>query len=164
MVKSKPGPCPRCHCWPLLVPCHYSCYPLQCGDEAASLQPPSHQLPTLRTPHPELGLKIKQWIRPIKSRHWSTINMYAGVVRHTYLASFWYLSLYKYPKYTYEHSKYTYYQNILMKRVFVQKYPKGDLRDKHFFLLKKIMSSIRMSIGDIRIYLFIYLLILYSQR
>ena len=45
--------------------------------------------------------------------------------KYTYLASFWYLSLYKYPKYTYEHPKYTYYQNILMKRVSVQKYPKG---------------------------------------
>ena len=78
-------------------------------------QPPASSTPAADTPQPELGLKIKQWIRPIKSRHWSTINMYAGVVRHTYLASFWYLSLYKYPKYTYEHPKYTYYQNILMK-------------------------------------------------
>ena len=51
--------------------------------------------------------------------------------KYTYLASFWYLSLYKYPKYTYEHPKYTYYQNILMKRVSVQKYPKGGpLRKK----------------------------------
>ena len=34
------------------------------------------QPPAADTPQPELGLKIKQWIRPIKSRHWSTINMY----------------------------------------------------------------------------------------
>ena len=55
--------------------------------------------------------------------------------KYTYLASFWYLSLYKYPKYTYEHPKYTYYQNILMKRVSVQKYPKGgplEIKWKHF--------------------------------
>ena len=42
------------------------------GDEAAQHQhqPPAH------TPHTELGRKIKQWIRPVESRHWSTINMH----------------------------------------------------------------------------------------
>ena len=77
--------------------------------------------------------------------------------KYTYLASFWYLSLYKYPKYTYEHPKYTYYQNILMKRVSVQKYPKGGpLRKKCelfiniFFNLRRSYGTTGMSIGDIR--------------
>ena len=77
--------------------------------------------------------------------------------KYTYLASFWYLSLYKYPKYTYEHPKYTYYQNILMKRVSVQKYPKGGplgIKCKLFinisFYLRRSYGTIRMSIGDIR--------------
>ena len=77
--------------------------------------------------------------------------------KYTYLASFWYLSLYKYPKYTYEHPKYTYYQNILMKRVSVKKYPKEGplgIKCKLFinisFYLRRSYGTIRMSIGDIR--------------
>ena len=53
--------------------------------------------------------------------------------KYTYLASFWYLSLYKYPKYTYVHPKYTYYQNILMRRVNMRKCPKGGPLKKYFF-------------------------------
>ena len=52
--------------------------------------------------------------------------------KYTYLASFWYLSLYKYPKYTYEGPKYTYYQNILMRRVNMRKCPKGGPLKKYF--------------------------------
>ena len=89
-----------------------------------------------------------------KNQGWCGILIFD---KYTYLASFWYLSLYKYPKYTYEHPKYTYYQNILMKRVSVQKYPKGGplgIKCKLFinisFYLRRSYGTIRMSIGDIR--------------
>ena len=64
-----------------------------------------------------------------------SIQGWCGILifdKYTYLASFWYLSLYKYPKYTYEGPKYTYYQNILMRRVNMRKCPKGGHLKKYF--------------------------------
>lgn len=73
MVKSKPGPCVRAatagHCSCLVITLVILS---SVGDEADQHQhqPPAHTL------HLELGRKIKQWIRPVESHHWSTINMH----------------------------------------------------------------------------------------
>ena len=97
---------------------------------------------------------IKAWQNFRKARY---LQGWCGILifdKYTYLASFWYLSLYKYPKYTYEHPKYTYYQNILMKRVSVQKYPKGGplgIKCKLFinisFYLRRSYRTIECQLG-----------------